>query len=592
MTEGKSIQLISEEDLFEEIQTNLLELISDSDFVLEFKLRLISWLPSDRQKFINQIVEALKNNNQSVGTFMVSAEGHKMPPTVSNWLKDFEQSVGENFNQKKKEEYLNSPEFKKIELGPRTLLQNLFEFYELIKSFQKEPEKVEKMMVRDKKGNLHVMDRGELYDLEKKTSSLEKEKESDVAFTSDPVPDRFSADKKSTADKSISSKATVDPEEKKKIKPEEPYEKKKQEFPKEKATKIEEKPKKEESQPEAKKPEKPIASSYMYPEDEEEIRAQKDNLSSYSLPNMVTSNSVIKEIIEKNNINFSDDNLEKRFKSICISYFKGIRNERRTKDLLMRSTKVGGLNYSEDTAQNIIEILEKNKDKIDKIPHEEEKKEVKQKVPTPREALEKAMADKEVIKSKEDIKAEKPATEQKRPELKKSKNIKPKFKEEKRKKTKEEEKKEPILPKTELSPKTEKKKDIKVARPTSSVRGKRKIEDIKGKTKLLGPIDELKEMNLRDFSRLGSDKNSAAQKIYEKLNLLKEDSFSKYSKGVKAWRESEIYNLYLEMGRQSMENQKTIREIIEQRKKENQPYLSEQQFNEIVDLNKKLSFSL
>jgi len=612
MTEGKSIQLMSEEDLFEEIQTNLLELISESDFVLEFKLRLLSLPLSDRREFVNTILDALKNNNQSVGTFMVSNKGKKMPPTVSNWLKDFYQSIGENLDSEKKEEYLNSPEFKKIELGPRTVLQNLFEFYELIKAYQKDPDKIEKMMVRDEKGELHIMDKGELYDLDEKSASSD-EKISEVAserkITQEEMEERKLESEEIPEKKEKSAKGGSPPampmhwragasDGKENDKLEETSNSKV-------AKRDKEKPKEKENQTKTEKPGKPLATSYMYPEDEEEIRKHKNNLSSFSLPEISGAASVIQKIIEENNLSFPDDNLKKRFNSICSSFLKGIRNEKKTKELFIRSTKVGGLDYSENTAERIITSLKENKSQAFQQPPKDKsakdrfvaksEKEAKQKPPTPREALEKAMADKKVIKSKEEVKQEKSEAEI-------AKDIKSAVKKEESKE-REEEKKEPLQREPQElkkepnkiefkeEKKSQKRNPISVSRP-ASVRGKKKIEDIKSKKKLQGPVDELRDINLLDFSRLGSEKVSAVEKIYEKLNLLKEDSFSKYSKGVKAWRDSEVYKLYLDMGRSSMESQKTIREIIQERKKNDQPYLSEKQFNEIVDLNKKLSFSL
>ncbi len=125
-------------------------------------------------------------------------------------------------------------------------------------------------------------------------------------------------------------------------------------------------------------------------------------------------------------------------------------------------------------------------------------------------------------------------------------------------------------------------------RPTSTDRPK--IEDIRTKTRVLGPVEELREMRLEDFRQLGTARASSVQKVYDKLELLREDSFSKYADGIKAWRDSAVNRLYLKMGGASMEKSKGIREIIEELSAAGQPYLSESEFNSVADLNKKIRF--
>ena len=54
-------------------------------------------------------------------------------------------------------------------------------------------------------------------------------------------------------------------------------------------------------------------------------------------------------------------------------------------------------------------------------------------------------------------------------------------------------------------------------------------------------------MTLVDFRRLSSDPVEACRKIIDKLDLLEEHSYAKRIEGVKAWQQSEVNKLYLQV---------------------------------------------
>lgn len=110
------------------------------------------------------------------------------------------------------------------------------------------------------------------------------------------------------------------------------------------------------------------------------------------------------------------------------------------------------------------------------------------------------------------------------------------------------------------------------------------------KTRLTGPVDELSGMTLADFRSYPSS-GEAAQRIVEKVELLAADSLLQKKQGVDAWKKSEPYRVYVAMGIECMQNRVTIKELIEQRKSKNLPYLSEEEFSAVADLNRKISFS-
>jgi len=120
--------------------------------------------------------------------------------------------------------------------------------------------------------------------------------------------------------------------------------------------------------------------------------------------------------------------------------------------------------------------------------------------------------------------------------------------------------------------------------------GKIKMEDIKHVPKLSGPIDELKEMDLEHFRRLEEDSGAAAGKIKEKISFLEEDGYDKKLAGVKAWRQSQLNKLYLQIGQEAIRGKKGIGSVIEERQSAGNDCLTEIEFEAIMELNKKLRF--
>ena len=106
----------------------------------------------------------------------------------------------------------------------------------------------------------------------------------------------------------------------------------------------------------------------------------------------------------------------------------------------------------------------------------------------------------------------------------------------------------------------------------------------------MGPLDEIKYMDLINFRRLDREPVKSAEKIKSKINLLAEEDYGKRLEGVKFWRLSPINKLYLEIGSSSISENKPVDVIIEERKMAGLDYLTADEFKVIMDLNKSLRF--
>jgi len=119
---------------------------------------------------------------------------------------------------------------------------------------------------------------------------------------------------------------------------------------------------------------------------------------------------------------------------------------------------------------------------------------------------------------------------------------------------------------------------------------KPRLEDVKIRRKLLGPIDELRYLTIDELRRWGGNPADRVAKIKQKIDALEDESFAKKVEGIKAWRSSPLYQLYLQIGRDSMEQGKPVKDIIAARQSQGQETLTWEEFTLISDLNQQLRF--
>ncbi|MFA6307229.1 MAG: hypothetical protein WCS88_01440 [Patescibacteria group bacterium] len=110
------------------------------------------------------------------------------------------------------------------------------------------------------------------------------------------------------------------------------------------------------------------------------------------------------------------------------------------------------------------------------------------------------------------------------------------------------------------------------------------------KDALTGPIQELKSFDLVGFRRLGNTPKERIQKIFDKINLLEQESYTKKAQGIAAWRSSQAYKLYLQLGADSMIAGKEVAEFIQESERNNKATFTIEEFSAISDLNKQLRF--
>lgn len=124
----------------------------------------------------------------------------------------------------------------------------------------------------------------------------------------------------------------------------------------------------------------------------------------------------------------------------------------------------------------------------------------------------------------------------------------------------------------------------------SSEQGRVRMDDVRTAPRVMGPIEELRFLDLANFRRLAANPAEATAKIFSKIKLLEKSGYDRMTAGIAAWRQSEVNRLYLVMYRESAFKAKPITEIIEQLKANGKNYLTVEEIDAIMLLNAKLIF--
>lgn len=327
----------------------------------------------------------------------------------------------------------------------------------------------------------------------------------------------------------------------------------------------------------APKPEVKTSSFFFSAEDEEEVKklAKKiDNTGQMAAQEDIERR--VMQVVNETDINFGSEALANRFKDIIRTYIKGIRNKVEARQALLKPIQAGGLGFDDDSVEKVLNISNKFL-AFAKIPSQ---------LPPKKFILPEDKVDRNKLESLRKIGARDVDYDFSKMKPKENKIEFDLFHELPAPKimpTQFPQKEEPIKVEAEVRNKID-------FRPLVPASGKIKMEDVKQVPRAMGPIDELRYTDLVNFRRLGKDPIAAANKIKEKIKLLEEENYAKKVEAVRAWRQSPVNKLYLAMGEASISQGKPIDVIIEERRSAKEDFLSSQEFEAVMDLNKSIRF--
>lgn len=351
------------------------------------------------------------------------------------------------------------------------------------------------------------------------------------------------------------------------------------------------------------RPFKKNANFFFSPDDETEIRdlSQKINEHEKKELSAAAIDTKLSAITSRAQINFGSADLALRFNQIIRTYLRGIRNKLETKLTLMKSFENGGLSFDDLSAQKIMDLTDKvlNSEaqlKFKKLELDEAGEAAK---PLPKIKIKEA-EERDAPYDFTGLSRKKSEAEKRLPRLEQGANKQlPSFKTDK-------EKKEPVkLDKVkkvpELAPlppaavKAAVKTDLplikrRFAAENSNQGQKPKLEDVKYMPRVMGPLDEIKYLDLINFRRLDKDPFQAARKIKNKINLLAEESYGQRLEAIKLWRSSPLNKIYLNVGHLSISENRPVDVIIKESQDKKKETLTPEEFEAIMDLNKSLRF--
>ena len=210
----------------------------------------------------------------------------------------------------------------------------------------------------------------------------------------------------------------------------------------------------------------------------------------------------VSAILKKLNISYPSSDMQQRLRRFIRSGLTRVRPLEALKLQLTASVKKGGMGLSEEVAQNAINLISSHHSPKEKQ-SASKKKPIQQKATPKKPVFNKELDDRfKNLTGKEPLRIEKPQQVV------------------------------PTLSKESIPPHTEEHK-----RPP--------VTDIKFEPTLTGPVEEFARMTLVDFRRLSREPDQAIMKLEDKIELLQEESYDTWVKGVRAWHASPLYSQYV-----------------------------------------------
>jgi len=318
-------------------------------------------------------------------------------------------------------------------------------------------------------------------------------------------------------------------------------------------------------------------------EDESEIRNLVEQFSDVPTPQADTTDENVAKLIAECKISFSSQILVDRFKQTLSIYLKGVRKKIETKEAMLKPIDAGGLNLDEADALRVMSLAQKYVplESIEKL--EQPKKMVlpEDKLAADRMAVLKEIGSRDVeydlAKAIEDKQGK---TALNAPIKSTTENVAPKVD-------------APVVPPpppTASAPAAEPiKKSFSFFRNTDAI-GKKKMQDVKFVPKTMGPIDELRFIDLVSFRRLSKVASEGTAKLSGKIALLEKEQYAKKLEGIKAWRQSPLNQLYVAMTQSALSEHISIEQLISKKTQANEDCLNQLEFEAIMKLNQELRF--
>jgi len=113
---------------------------------------------------------------------------------------------------------------------------------------------------------------------------------------------------------------------------------------------------------------------------------------------------------------------------------------------------------------------------------------------------------------------------------------------------------------------------------------------VESRSRLVGPVDELRLMTVIDFRRVADNIDERIQKIEEKIHLLEAENYLQRIAGVQAWQSSPVYTEYVRIGQEALQQQKPLKQIFDEMQAAGKDTLTQEEFLAITQLNRNMRY--
>lgn len=122
----------------------------------------------------------------------------------------------------------------------------------------------------------------------------------------------------------------------------------------------------------------------------------------------------------------------------------------------------------------------------------------------------------------------------------------------------------------------------------------RPTQSLSGITAPMAPlsdlIGELRMMDTQTFRRLAKEPEQAAEKLLQKFDTLRNESFERYTTGIASWRSSPLQQRYLQLVSESFTQGKTVSEIAEAKRSIDPLTPTAEELGAIMTVNAKIQY--
>lgn len=115
-----------------------------------------------------------------------------------------------------------------------------------------------------------------------------------------------------------------------------------------------------------------------------------------------------------------------------------------------------------------------------------------------------------------------------------------------------------------------------------------RMRDVAPTRRLSGPVEEIANMGLAEFRRLGDTPDEASTELLDRLALLEEESYGKRLEGISAWRRSPVYAMYVGLVNEAMKTGQPMETIVKSHATAKDGMMNAQELQAILSLNRKL----